>query len=238
MSLTLRKLWAALLIAGVLCAATIWWQHTVPLHSLPPVYAALGASDAVGVGTEHPAEEGWVPRVYAKLPPSASLLNVGISGATLRDVLTEEVPPALDAHPHWVSIWPGINDLRDGVPLPTFAAQLDELLAHWSVSPTAPTSSQPIVVVLNIPDLRPVPAFRSVAPTTLDATVRAWNQTIAAAAGKHGARLVDLYSHGEDLLAHPGYLSGDGFHPSSAGYARIADLVLNVLESHAAPNVQ
>ncbi len=239
MSFTLGKLWAALAIVA-LVGSGIWWeQHTARFQPVPPVYAALGASDAVGVGADHPAEEGWVPRVYAKLPPSNSLLNVGISGATLSDVLAEEVPPALDAHPHWVSIWPGINDLRDGVTLPIFTAQLDEMLAHWSHNSTAQASTDmPIVIVLNIPDLRPVPAFRSVAPALLDGTVRAWNTVIATAAQKHGAVLVDLYGHGQDLLAHPGYLSSDGFHPSSAGYARIAELVLSALEGHAAPNVQ
>jgi len=35
-----------------------------------------------------------------------------------------------------------------------------------------------------------------------------------------------------ELGAHPEYISGDGFHPSSAGYRRIADLVLDTLRRH------
>jgi lysophospholipase L1-like esterase len=45
--------------------------------------------------------------------------------------------------------------------------------------------------------------------------------------------LVDLYSGWAELAAHPDYISADGFHPSSAGYRRLADLVLDTLRHHA-----
>ena len=183
--------------------------------SRPSGRGRLGATRLCQATAQHLSVECWYQRRY------------------LGDVLTAEVPPALDAHPHWVSIWPGINDLRAGVTLPAFTQQLDELLAHWSQGATEVAGqSKPLVIVLNIPDLRPVPAFRGVDPAVLDTTVRQWNQAIALTAQKHGARLVDLHGHGQDLLAHPGYLSGDGFHPSSAGYARIAEFVIDVVWRH------
>jgi acyl-CoA thioesterase I len=36
--------------------------------------------------------------------------------------------------------------------------------------------------------------------------------------------LVDLYGSWQDLAQHPEYVSTDGFHPSSEGYQRLADL--------------
>ena len=50
-----------------------------------------------------------------------------------------------------------------------------------------------------------------------------WNRAIEAIAHRNGATVVDLFSHWAELAAHPDLVSPDGFHPSSAGYARLAD---------------
>ena len=219
---------AALLMGATSCG----WERDATAAS-PGVYAALGASDAVGVGAAQPTEDGWVPRVHAGLPRGTRLLNLGISGATVADVLRQEVPPAVDADPRWVSLWPGVNDLRARVPLDTFATQLDSVLGHFSeANPTA--EAEPTLIVLNIPDLRHLPVFAGVDEQLLDQTVRGWNGAIAAAAQRHNAVLVDLYAHWPELAGHPEYISADGFHPSSEGYARVADIVLETLEQHAA----
>ncbi len=214
-------------------SVSIWWSGRGVSVARPDVYVGLGASDAVGVGAARPDVEGWVPRVHAGLPAGTRLLNLGISGATLADVLRQELPPAVDARPRWVSIWPGVNDLRAGVPLDTFAGQLDTILGRLS-TPDDGAEDAPVLIVLNIPDLRQLPVFRGVDRTELDRTVRGWNQAIAATADRHGAVLVDLYALWPELAGHPEYISGDGFHPSSAGYARVAELVLQALEQHAA----
>ena len=57
-----------------------------------------------------------------------------------------------------------------------------------------------------------------------------WNAAISAAVTQYGAVLVDLYP--SDLVAHPEYVSGDGFHPSSAGSARLADLFWAQMQAH------
>jgi lysophospholipase L1-like esterase len=207
-----------------------WWSEG--RGGAPAVYVALGASDAVGVGADVPEREGWVPLVHASLPRGAQLLNLGISGATLGDVLRDEIPPALDARPRWVTLWPGINDLRAGVALPVFAGQLDRALGQLTAPHVDSPAAPPVVLVLNIPDLRRLPAFAGIDPALLDATVRQWNSAIAAAAQRHRAGVVDLYTQGPDLRTHPEYISSDGFHPSSAGYRRIAEIAVAALERH------
>jgi lysophospholipase L1-like esterase len=187
------------------------------------VYAALGASDAVGIGATRPSVDGWVPLVQAGLPGNPQLVNLGISGATLDTILALELPVLEDAKPDIVTIWVGVNDLRAGVKLPEFTERLDETLARIAAS--GPSE----IAVLNIPDLQQVPDFQGHDPVTFDAEVRQWNVAIAEIAARHGARVVDLYGPSLALNAHPEYISGDGFHPSSAGYQRIAELVLIVL---------
>jgi len=221
-----------LIIALLIATATLWWlQRDQATAARPRVYAALGASDTVGVGAADPAREGWAPRVHAALPPQTQFLNLGISGATLQDVLVQQLPPAVDAQPRLVTIWGGVNDLRAGVDVQTFQRQLDDVLTQLTQSSAADVNP-PIVAVLNIPDLRLLPAFKRVDQTVIDAEVRRWNAAIADSAARHGAILVDLYAHWPELATHPEYISGDGFHPSSAGYERIATLVLDAIQPH------
>ncbi len=223
----------ALLTVLLLTTVAMWSTGLEESAPRPKVYAALGASDSVGVGADRPESEGWVPRVHAALPADTRLLNLGISGATLEEIVRDELPPAVDARPRWVTLWAGVNDLRGRVPLPEFQAQLEQTLAAFEgVQP------RPTVLVLNVPDLRQLPAFRGVDPALIDATVRAWNTAIADAARRHEAILVDLYREWPELAEHPEYISADGFHPSSRGYARISDLVIGNVREHAAASVR
>lgn len=216
-----------LLLCLVSLTSCSWSRDSAP--NVVAVYVGLGASDAVGVGATRPEQEGWVPLVAAGLPTGTALLNLGVSGATVRDVSDGQLPIALDRAPRWISIWPGPNDFRNGVPLETFAAQLDQLLT--ALRPAA--GQQRTIAVLNLPDLRLLPAFARAGGADLDTRVHAWNATIAATVARHAgyATLVDLYSGWEELGAHPEYISADGFHPSSAGYRRIADLTLARLKT-------
>ncbi len=226
-----RRLSVLLIIGLLVATATLWWvRRDQVVAARPPVYAALGASDTVGVGADDPLREGWAPRVHAALPAPTQFLNLGISGATLQDVLVQQLPPAVDAQPRLVTLWGGVNDLRAGVDAQTFQRQLDEALTQLTQSSAA--GDPPTIAVLNIPDLRRLPVFGRVDQAALDAEVRTWNAAIANSAAQHGAVLVDLYAHWPELATHPEYISGDGFHPSSAGYERIAALVLDAIQPH------
>lgn len=219
----------ALALAGAIGVTT--WRASARSTNVAAsaTFVALGASDAVGIGATRPMEDGWAPLVAAGLPAGTRLVNLGVSGATLGDVLADQVPVALDAESRWVAIWPGPNDLRNGIDMGQFARQLDQLLGQLAgpgVRPGART-----VAVMNLPDLRLLPSFARVEPAILDARVREWNAVIAETVERHApvAILVDLYSGWQELAAHPEYISADGFHPSSAGYRRVADLALAVL---------
>lgn len=202
----------------------LWWSRADGDAGGNPVYVALGASDAVGIGAQRPGRDGWVARVHGGLPDDPRLINLGMSGARVLDVLTMQVPVAVDANPKWISFWPGVNDLRDDVPLEVFREQLDAMLEQLD------TVDGAMIILLTIPDLRHLPEFAKEDPDLLDATVREWNNAITAVAGAHGALVVDLYARAPELAENPEYVSGDGFHPSSAGYRRIAEMVLDTIE--------
>lgn len=229
----MRNLVLVLVMVGLVLGGVLVWRGRVGTARAvaPQVQAALGASDAVGVGATRPTEDGWVPLVAAGLPEGTQLLNLGVSGATLADMIADQLPVAVDAAPRWVTIWPAPNDFRNGTALATFTQELDHLLT--ALQP-ADLNQRRTIAVLSLPDLRALPSFARSDAAGLDARVREWNTAIAEVVGRHApdAVLVDLYGSWAELGAHPEYISGDGFHPSSAGYRRIADFVLDTLRRH------
>ncbi len=188
------------------------------------VYVALGASDAVGVGATNPAREGWVPRLHAQMPEGTKLVNLGVSGSELSEALDQQLPVALAARPDIVTIWLAVNDFKNGVPLARYERDLDSLLGELR-------KTDALITVGNVPDLAslPIPDFvlRQYGVGSLSqlrAEVARWNAAIARVARKHGAVLVDIHAQWRELQAHPEYISGDAFHPSTQGYARLAEL--------------
>ncbi|HEX6484969.1 MAG TPA: GDSL-type esterase/lipase family protein [Ktedonobacteraceae bacterium] len=187
----------------------------------PVTYVALGASDAVGVGSHQPGSQGYVPLVAAHLPKGSHLINLGVSGIHLHQALTEELPLALSISPDLVSIWLVANDFVGGVSYNAYTRDLNTLLEQLHARTHA------LVVMANLPDLTRLPAFANQAPsqkTQMLHTIQQWNAGVAQAAAQYGVILVDLFSQGSRLTAHPDYISADGFHPSAAGYVQLADL--------------
>jgi acyl-CoA thioesterase-1 len=190
----------------------------------PTTYVALGASDAVGVGAVDPQRDGWVPTLARLLGDETRLVNLGVSGALLEDALRDQLPLALEQEPDLVTVWLGVNDFNAFVPLSVFAHQLDSLLG------TLQSRTAARVVVGNLPDLSRVTvysnvlAFLGLDPAPVRREVGRWNAAIAQVSQKHGATVVDLYAGWSELSQHPEYVSPDGFHPSTAGYARLAQL--------------
>jgi lysophospholipase L1-like esterase len=190
----------------------------------PLTYVAIGASDSVGVGARDPDTEGWVPRLATRLGRNTRVVNLGVSGSLLAQALDEQLGPALDAQPDIVTVWLAVNDLNARVPLEQYAADLDRLLGALG-------SSGARVLIGNVPDLARLAVFAGRDPNRLRAEVNRWNQVIATSAERHGARVVDLYSRWNELAEHPEYVAADGFHPSSEGYARLADVFAEAVDA-------
>lgn len=202
-------------------------------------YVALGASDAVGVGAADPNTQGYVPVLISRLPQDAFALNLGVSGYKAHDALQNKLSAALNAHPTLVTIWLAGNDFRGCTPLNSYIGDLNALLDQLKSGTTAQ------VFVANLPDMSLLPAMRAgsqglgachQAQTSqqMRAETQTWNAAIAQAVSSHGDDLIDLYR--AELASHPEYISGDGFHPTTAGYLRLADLFwADIQAKHAIP---
>jgi lysophospholipase L1-like esterase len=186
------------------------------------VYAAIGASDTVGVGAPNPDRDGWVPLLHRRLPPGSKLINLGISGAKLHDAVEKELPKALETKPDFATVWNVVNDLNANVDIGAYERDLDKLVGDL-------TSKTPArVLVGNCPDLTRVPVYAKlgIPADQLRPEVTRWNAVLARVVGKYPNRayLVDLYARSGEIDFDAGMVSVDDFHPSAKGYARLAEI--------------
>jgi acyl-CoA thioesterase I len=197
----------------------------------PLIYAAIGASETVGVGAADPATQSWVADLARKLPPGSRLVNLGKSGALLPYGVQTEMAQAIAANPDVITVWMAVNDLNALLKSrPTAATFEQQATATYrpqlvTLLHTLHARTRAAIFVGNIPDLALEPAYRSQGLTQQELApyITAFNRIIAGVARTNGATLVNLYSTTRDTLpAHPEYVSGDGFHPSTSGYAAIA----------------
>lgn len=207
-----------------------------------PLYVSVGASETTGAGSDQPLRDGW-PRVLHRsaLAPGAIHVNMGIPGATVAQALAEAVPQTIEARPHLVTVWLNVNDLARGVSAPDYELQLDTLVRQLR------RGGQTRVLVANTPPLDHLPAYQAgrflaelPAPAEVQARVAEYNEAIARVAGRQGAVLVDL--HAAAMAARTAGAAGiagteaslvgrDGFHPSTAGHARIAEVFAEALRA-------
>ena len=181
-------------------------------------YVAIGASDTVGVGASDPRTGSWPARVAARLPAGSDYLNLGVSGSVASQAARDQIPAAIGARPQLVTIWLAVNDLNANVSAPDYAAALRSVVAPLVSGTTAR------IFVGDVPDLRSVPAYAGTDQAALLARIAAYNAAIAAIAATFSGRVtvVDLFT-GSGPLVSTITVSADGFHPSDAGYALIAD---------------
>ena len=180
------------------------------------VYTAIGASDAVGIGAT-PLSNGYVPTLAGRLRAvgfATTLNNLGINGARVGDMIDDELPDALASDPDVVTIWTGANDLIGGDSPDAFALELAFLLAQLQDGTNA------TIYVGDLPDLTQARLFRDGSdPDVTKARVDAYNLRIHQAIEDAGCVLVVLSTI--ELTDDLTWI--DGFHPSNAGHAALAD---------------
>jgi acyl-CoA thioesterase-1 len=206
----------------------------------PRVYVAVGASETVGVGADHPRTQAWPRLLHDRALPGTRLVNVGVSGATVRDALVGQLPKALAANPDVVTVWLAVNDVISLVPVSDYEATLRTLVHALR------RGGRTEVLVANVPPLDRLPAYRTClpgsrvtgvacvlplvpSPDQVRALVAQFNAAIARVVAVEGAVAVDLSRDSGQSLA--GLTAADGFHPSTRGHRRIAAAFARALKT-------
>jgi lysophospholipase L1-like esterase len=204
----------------------------------PQVYVAVGASETVGVGADDPATEAWPRVLHDRALAGTRFVDVGVSGATVRDALTGQLARALAEDPDVVTVWLAVNDALSLVPVADYERSLGNLVHALR------QDGRTEVLVGNVPPLDRLPAYRACLPGSgvtdvpcvlplvpdpaeVRAAVADFNAAIARVAAREGAVLVDLSAE-RDLAA---LTSDDGFHPSTRGHRVVARAFAAALRS-------
>lgn len=200
-------------------------------------YVAVGASETVGFGLDQPLVQAWPQIVFRTGMPRGSVFtNLGISGATVKQALSDEVPEAVRLNPTVVTVWLNVNDILHLVQPSDYEGQLRDLLHQLR------RGSATKVFVANTPPLDRLPAYLACrpdpppgtrctlgfplpGPSLINAAVDAYNAAVGRAAAAEGAVVVDLHSAGLKARAdgtESSLYGADGFHPSVAGHQAVA----------------
>lgn len=186
--------------------------------------ALLGDSIAWGQGASRP-DERLGPRLEAALRGRGVDVThrvFAVPGARTRD-LAAQVGQVVPWRPDVALVVIGANDLTHREPAEVAARLLGEAVRTLR-------SAGAEVVVAPAPDLGAVPHV----PVSLRAAVRAASDHLrglqSAAVRAEGGHVADAEGRtSAAFAADPSMFSADRFHPSSAGYAVIADALLPTL---------
>jgi lysophospholipase L1-like esterase len=188
----------------------------------PIVLAVLGDSSAVGLGVERSSETPGV-LIAAALAELAErpvrLVRLAVSGAESRE-LEPQVDQALAEHPDVTMIMIGANDVTTRTKPSVSVRHLEDAVRRL-------TAAGCEVVVATCPDLGTI---RPIAQP-LRWFARRWSRQMAAAQTiavvEAGGRTVSLGSVlGPTFASDRSMFSIDEFHPSAAGYAAAAAVLL------------
>jgi lysophospholipase L1-like esterase len=183
-------------------------------------FVALGDSFTEGLNDYRPGGGyiGWADRVAEVLAarvPDFRYANLAIRGKLVRDVLEEQVRPAIAMAPDLVSIAVGGNDILRRADVDRLAEQIDEGVARLRDAGCR-------VLIFTGFDPQAFPVIR-----LLRGRVAAYNMHLRAIADDRGCAVVDLWSM--RVLCDPRAWSADRLHLTAEGHRRVALRTLAVL---------
>ena len=186
----------------------------------PINYVALGDSTGAGVGARN---GGYVARLFSRIKlqqPDATLTNLCVSGATTEDVLRGQLGPGIRKQPNLVTLGIGINDIGHGVSVERFSKNYEQIVTRLKNETSA------TIIVSNIPDVSTAPSIPTYIRAEYLRRIIAFNERLGEIARRHGVEMFDVFNATHKQLdSRPELFSGDGFHPSDAGYELWAELM-------------
>ena len=185
-------------------------------------YVAIGDSSTEGLddpdGRGH--YRGWADRLAAHIADAqgeVQYANLAVRGRKTRDVLEQQLAPALAMRPQVATAFSGTNDvIRSGFDLEAVRADVATI---WR----ALRASGATVLSFTLPDLSAViPFAKRITPR-----VEAMNEALRQTAAETGVILVDLAAH--PVASDPRLWSDDRLHANSLGHERIAAALAHAL---------
>ncbi|MDQ1608581.1 MAG: hypothetical protein QOE16_1313 [Microbacteriaceae bacterium] len=193
-----------------------------PLHPWSR-YVAIGDSFTEGIGDPEPlspgGHRGWADRVAEVLSQQTedfAYANLAVRGKLMRQIVEEQVEPALLLRPDLVTISAGGNDvIRPGTDPDEIARSFDSAIERLS-------SEGATVVIFTGADVGFSPVFRNIR-----GKVAIYNENLRAIAAKYDCIVADMWSL--TALQDVRMWAPDRLHLNSLGHHTVARMVLEAL---------
>ncbi|KDN18633.1 SGNH/GDSL hydrolase family protein [Amycolatopsis rifamycinica] len=181
---------------------------------------SLGDSFTEGVGDDDPAApngvRGWADRVaeqLAAVEPGFQYANLAIRGKLMRQILGEQLEPALAMEPDLVTLYAGGNDLMRP------KVDIDALMADYEAAVAKIRATGARVVLFTGVDGGEDALFRK-----MRGRVAIYNEFVRAIVVRHGALLVDMWAMRQ--LRDRRLWAPDRLHLNAYGHTEVAIAVL------------
>jgi lysophospholipase L1-like esterase len=186
-------------------------------------YVALGDSFTEGIGDPEPASpgghRGWADRVAEVLSSQTddfAYANLAVRGKLIKQILDEQVEPALALRPDLITISAGGNDvIRPGTDPDQIAALFDEAVGRLG------RDGATIVVFTGV-DVGFSPVFRGIR-----GKVAIYNENVRAVAAKYDCIVADQWALTE--IQDQRMWAPDRLHLAPLGHHTVARMVLAAL---------
>jgi lysophospholipase L1-like esterase len=186
-------------------------------------YVAIGDSTVEGLDDPDGAGgyRGWANRLAERIACDQGEIhyaNLAVRGRTTREILDQQLEPALAMRPDLAIVVSGTNDILR----PRFDAE--QTARDIETMQSALIAGGATVLSFTLPDLTPVmPLARP-----LRGRILRFAEALVAASGRSGARCIDFTRH--PVASDPRLWSEDRLHANSRGHARIAEALAATLE--------
>jgi lysophospholipase L1-like esterase len=186
-------------------------------------YVAIGDSFTEGIGDPEPncpgGNRGWADRVAEVLSQKTddfAYANLAVRGKLIKQIVDEQVEPALALHPDLITISAGGNDvIRPGTDPDQIAELFDHAVKRLSVNGAT-------IVLFTGVDVGFSPVFRGIR-----GKVAIYNENVRAIAARYDCVVADQWALTE--IQDPRMWMPDRLHTNALGHHTIARMVLAAL---------
>ena len=186
-------------------------------------YVALGDSYTIGTSVDR---RDRFPDQLVRIEPRLELVaNLGVDGYTTADLIRDELPELPGLAPEFLTLLIGVNDVVQGIPEPTYEANVVEI---FDVLLAAVSADR--IVTVAVPDYTVTPAGADYGdPDQKRSAILLSNAIMARACEERGVAFVDIFDVSSRVAEDRSLVARDGLHPSGAQYGMWVDRIAPVV---------
>lgn len=198
-----------------------------PPDGVPMSILVMGDSSCTGPGLAHP-DEIWVRQTASDVADLGFLVDIdstAVGGATVGDLLEDQLFRIEHEHYDVALISIGGNDVLKGSVLRTFEGDLERLTSVIK-------ERADLVVLSGVGDMGTIPRLLPPLRDLLRARARRFDAAHERVAERLGVVKADQWSSAPGVFADPAIFTPDLFHPGAIGHRAWADVATSALHPH------